>query len=333
MLKPLVNFLLAGFFLIGTAATSVAAEKITYVLDWLPSGEETPPYVAVKEGYFAAQGLDVSIVTSHGVSDAITKAINGIGEFASGGLGGLMMAEAQTKNGVPMKAVLSIFNKQPDAILAIKGDGITSIQSLAGRTLGTATFTASNAIWPVIAARNGLDLSKVTLIKANPAALAPMLANGRVDALIDWVTSGPGVAAVLNEAGKQMTVIPWSNYGLNGYGLSLFATSQVIEKHPAVVARFVQAFEKAVAFSIAHPRRAAEDLHAMVPEVDVATATREVETTIPLIKNEISAKYGMGSFNPALLKDTWVWVAKAQHYSVDRINPESIVDRSFVPRT
>jgi NitT/TauT family transport system substrate-binding protein len=312
-----------------TGAKVFAADKVVYQLDWLPSGEETFPYVAQKEGYFAAANLDVEIRIGRGTTDVLSKMSAGNGEFGSGGLGALMQATAQGP--VPVKAVLSIFNKQPDAIFTYEGSGIKTIKDLAGRTVATATFTSSNALWPVVASINGLDISKVQLIKTDPTATAAMVATGKADALINWVTSGGGIESVLKEAGKKMVVLPWSEFGLDGYGLSLFASDQVIAQHPDIVARFVAACEKAIQFSLAHPEAAAKDLKDSVPLVDVNAAIVEVRSTIPVTKNEISDKYGMGTFDPVLLRRTWEWIAKSQSYPLDKLNPEQVVVRTFIP--
>jgi len=77
-----------------------------------------------------------------------------------------MGAVAESK--VPVKGIMSVYCKQPDAIFTVKGSGITTIKDLAGHNVTTAPFTASNVIWPVFAASNGLDLTKVTLLKADP---------------------------------------------------------------------------------------------------------------------------------------------------------------------
>ncbi len=321
----------AAVALVVSSATAFAADKVVYQLDWLPSGEETFPYVAQKEGFFAAANLDVEIRIGRGTTDVLAKMASGNAQFGSGGLGALMQAAAQGP--MPVKAVLSIFNKQPDAIFTYEGSGIKTIKDLAGKTVATATFTSSNALWPVVAALNGLDLSKVRLIKADPTATAPMVATGKADALINWVTSGGEIEAVLKEAGKKMVVLPWSKFGLDGYGLSLFATDDEIAKHPDVVARFVGACEKAIQFSIAHPDAAAKDLKAMVPMVDLDASIVEVKTTIPVTKNEISDKYGMGTFDPVLVKHTWQWIAKAQNYPLDKLDPDKVVVRTFVPGT
>lgn len=314
-----------------TGTNAFAADKVVYQLDWLPSGEETFPYVAQKEGYFAAANLEVEIRIGRGTTDVLSKMSAGDAEFGSGGVGALMQAAAQGP--VPVKAVLSIFNKQPDAIFTYEGSGIKTIKDLAGRTVATATFTSSNALWPVIAEINGLDVSKVRLIKTDPTATAAMVATGKADALINWVTSGGGIESVLKEGGKKMVVLPWSEFGLDGYGLSLFASDKEIAEHPDVVARFVAACEKAIQFSLANPEAAANDLKASVPLVDINSAVVEVQSTVPVTKNEISDKYGMGTFDPVLLRHTWEWVAKSQSYPLDKLNPEHVVVRTFVPGT
>jgi NitT/TauT family transport system substrate-binding protein len=232
---------------------------------------------------------------------------------------------------MPVKAVLSIFNEQPDAIFTYEGSGIKTLKDLAGRTVATATFTSSNALWPVVASLNGLDLSKVRLIKADPTATSAMVATGKADALINWVTSGGGIESVLKEAGKKMVVLRWSEYGLDGYGLSIFATDAEIANHPDVVKRFVAACEKAIQFSLDHPEAAAKDLKDVVPMVDLASAIVEVHTTIPVTRNAVSEKYGMGTFDPELVRHTWKWIAKSQSYPLDKLDPEKVVVRTFVP--
>ncbi len=328
MITRMLKFAAAAIFAM-TSASAFAADKVIYQLDWLPSGEETFPYVALKEGYFAANNLDVEIRIGRGTTDVLAKMAAGNAQFGSGGLGALMQAAAQGP--MPVKAVLSIFNEQPDAIFTYEGSGIKTIKDLAGKTVATATFTSSNALWPVVASLNGLDISKVRLIKADPTATAAMVANGKADALINWVTSGGGIESVFKEAGKKMVVLRWSNFGLDGYGLSLFATDAEIANHPDIVKRFVAACEKAIQFSLDHPEAAAKDLKAVVPMVDLASAIVEVNTTIPVTRNEVSQKYGMGTFDPELVKHTWRWIAKSQSYPLDKLDPEKVVVRSFVP--
>jgi NitT/TauT family transport system substrate-binding protein len=327
---------LAMLALCALPATAWAAgppDKVTYILDWFPSGEETFPYVALKQGLFAKEGLDVTIQTGRGSSDAIAKVATGTAQFGSGGIGALMVGAAEHKDsgGVPVRAILSIFNTPPDAIFAIKGGPVTSIAALKGKKLATATFTSSNTMWPLVAKAAGLDPASVTLLKVDPTTLAPLLASGQVDAIINWVTSTPGIQGAVSQAHKELEILPWTAVGLKGYGLSLFASDKVIHDNPDLVARFTRAYAEGIKRSIADCHAAAADLHAIVPDADADTAEAECKTTVALISNPVSAHDGMGSFAPGLLHETWDWTARSQGYKPDLIDPESLVNRSFVP--
>jgi NitT/TauT family transport system substrate-binding protein len=322
--------LFAALALLLASASCCAADKIVFQLDWLPGGDKAAVYLGVQKGYFADEGIEVTIQPGRGSSDAITKIGTGSADLGTGGISALMMASAE--GGAPVKAVMSIYSKQPDAIFTVKGSGITVLKDVAGRKIATAPFSSSNTVWPVILTANGLDLTKVQMINADVPALAPMLATGKVDATINWVTVAPAFEAVLKQAGKELVIIPWSDFGLDGYGLCLFASDKMIKERPQVLTRFLRAYLKATQAAVADPAAAAAALKSMVPEADLAAAAAEYKASVPLIKNPVSERDGMGAFDPKLLKATWEWVAKAKNYPLAKIDPEKLVDRSFLPK-
>ncbi|MGO8915527.1 MAG: ABC transporter substrate-binding protein [Stellaceae bacterium] len=318
--------LAAGF----AAPSARAADSVVLELDWLPGGDKAPAYIGVAKGFFAAEGLDVTIQNGHGSSDAITKVATGTAQFATGGLGALMTAAAESA--VPVRAIMSLYTKQPDAIFTVKGSPITALKDVAGHSIATATFSSSNTIWPVVLSANGIDPGSVKLLKVDPGTLAPMLASGQVDATINWVTVAPSTEAVLKQAGKQLAIIPWSDFGLDGYGLSVFAADKIIKEKPDAVARFVRAMIKSTDYCVAHPDEAGEAVHAAAPTLEASVAAAAFRASIPLIENDIAKKDGIGAFEPGLLRKTWVWVAKAQGYPEQKLDPESLVDRAFLPK-
>ena len=330
-MRQAILAVLAASALFFTSTAAHALDKVTFLLDWIPSGEEPYPYVAEKEGFFKDEGLEVTVRIGRGSTDTITKLGTGTADFGAAAVGALMGAVAQSN--VPVKAIASIYVKQPDAIFTIKGSGITTLKDLIGKTVATAPFTSSNVIWPVFAQSNGLDVGKITLIKADPNTLFGMLATGKTDATISWVTNKASAERVLSQNGKELVMLPWSEYGLEGYGLSLMATDKVIKEQPQVVARFLRAYTKAINFTFANPEAAAKDNHDMVPDISAEDGLAEWKNAALLIKNEVSQKNGMWTFDPELLKKTWEWVAKAQNYPMDKIDPVGIVDRSFVPKS
>ena len=66
-------------------APAQAADKLIYMNDWLPGGDKALPYYAAQKGFFAAEGLDVTVQTARGSSEAITKIATGTADVGSGG--------------------------------------------------------------------------------------------------------------------------------------------------------------------------------------------------------------------------------------------------------
>jgi NitT/TauT family transport system substrate-binding protein len=314
----------ALFALFSQAA--LAADKVRWLNDWLPAGDKAAIYLGVEQGLFAAEGIEVEIASARGGSDVVTKLATNSADFGSAGLASLLQAKAQGE--VPVVAVAPIYNKQPDAFFTTEGSGIESFKDIVGKTVATPTFSASNVVWPLLLERNGIDPNSVKLLKLDPGALAPMLATGKVDATINWLTVAPGFVRALGEADKTLKTIPWSEYGFEGYGLSLVASQRFVQSHPEVAKKFVKAYRQAQKNAIADPAAAAAALKKMVAEVDEQQAEEQFAASVPLMQNEISAAEGTG-FDAKRLTTTWEWVAKAQGMQIDALDPASAIDTSL----
>ncbi|MFI8480809.1 ABC transporter substrate-binding protein [Pseudomonas sp. NPDC078700] len=315
---------------LGCASISAhAMDQLTFQLGWLPTGgDKAFIFAGINQGFYAEENLEVKVLGGRGTTDALTKIGSGAADVGSGGIGSLMMAQAE--GGIPVKAVMSIYTKQPDAIFTYEGSGVSDFKSLQGKTLGVPTFSTSTTLLPLMLETNGVDPASVKQIKADPTALVPMMAQGRVDGVVIWTTNTPHVKALLKKAGKQTVVLPWAEFGLDGYGWSLFASQKLIDEKPDVVARFVRASKKALEFSLQHPGKAAADQKALVPEADGDMLEADWRATENLIDNSISQKDGLGQFEPALLQKTWEWVAKSMNYPMNKVDPEALVDRRFI---
>lgn len=315
---------------LGSSVGAQAMEKIVYMNDWLPGGDKGLPFYAKAKGLFAKAGLDVTIQTARGSSDGITRIATGAADVGSGGLTALLQARSEQL--VPVKAILSIFTMQPDATFTVTGSGIDTLGDLVGKKVATATFSSSNVIWPLVLAQNHIAQSKITVIKVDPSALVPMLTSGRVDATINWSTASPGFRTALAGIGKALNIIPWSKYGFEGYGYSLFASERMIAERPAALHAFVDAFVAAMQMALANPKDVAQALKATFPEMDQSLVENQFLTIVPLIDNPIEKAEGLGAFRKDRLYKTWQWTAKAQNVALDAMDPETAVDRSFIPK-
>ncbi|PLX36337.1 MAG: hypothetical protein C0606_16750 [Hyphomicrobiales bacterium] len=328
MLKSIATKLAAGAVFIAAAAGSASAtDKVTYQLDWLPGGDKAPIYVCIQKGFCADAGIEVSIEPGRGSSEAITKMATGSSDIGSAGMGALMAARATEK--VPVTAVMSIFNKGPHAFYTLKGNGIETLTDVKGKTIATSPFTSSNVFLPLVLADNGMTEGDITLTKADPAALGPMLMTGNTDAIIAWMTDVTRYTAQRKEAGKEVIVLPWSAAGLDLYSASLVASDKFLTERPEVAKKFIAAFKKSVEFARENPKEAAEAVAAMVPELSAENVEGSLKDALVLVFNDVTEKDGLGALEAGRLKATWDRVSKAQGLDPASLDPESVVDRSF----
>lgn len=328
MYQTIARFLAAAVIVACAGTTAFAADKVTFQLDWIPGGDKSPIYICIHFDICAKHDLEIDIASGRGSSDAITKMATGTSEVGVAGLSALMTAKA--REGAPVKAVMAYFTKGPHAFYTTTGTGITKLSDVAGKKVATAPFSSSNVFLPLVLDANGIDPASVTIINAEPGALGPLLMTGQVDAVISWVTSFSLYTAQSKEAGKEIVVLPWSEGGLTLYSATLMASDKFLTERPEVARRFVKAYQESVAFMIGNPEGAAEALVAMVPELDLKVSTGSAKDALPLIDNEVTDKDGLGVIEPGRLKSTWMWVSKSQKLPEDALDPESVVDRSFL---
>ncbi len=326
MKKTLIFPALATALLTGNAA--LAADEVVYQLDWLPGGDKSPIYVCVQQGFCEEAGIEISIEPGRGSSEAITKIATGSSDIGSAGLGALMAARAT--EGVPVTAVMSIFNKGPHAFYTVDGTEITEIADVKGRKIATSPFTSSNVYLPLVLSDLGLTEDDIELTKADPGALGPMLMTGATDAIIAWVTDVTRYTNQAKEAGKDITILPWSTAGLDMYSASLVASDKFLSERPDVAKRFLVAFKKSLDFIKENRTDAALAVTAMVPELEAEDVEGSVNDAMELVFNDVTEADGLGVFEPGRLAATWERVSAAQGLDPASLDPETVVDRSFL---
>ena len=312
-----------------STTSAMAADQVTFQLDWLPGGDKAPVYVGIQQGFFADEDLEVKIASGRGSTDALTKMATGQSDIGSSDIGALMAAKAQ--DNVPVVAVYPYFTQAPHAFFVLKSSGIKSIKDLKGKKVATSPFTSSNAFLPLVLQQNGLSEDDIKLVKSDPGALAPMMITGSTDAIIAWVTNTALYESQAKGAGKELIEMPWSSSGLSLYSSSVLASEKFLEERPDVAKRFIKAFAKSIEFTYANPDQAGADLHKMVPEVDANIVSAQIKSIYNLVYNDVTTQDGFGNFTDARIQKTWEYVAQANGVSVDAIDPTTTVNKSFKP--
>ncbi|MCF4165320.1 ABC transporter substrate-binding protein [Zavarzinia compransoris] len=308
----------------GVAVPALAADHVNFQFSWLPGGDRAAYYLAQSEGLFEAEGLDVDLVSGRGSSDSITKVATGAADMGEGGLDALFTAKVGTE--VPVVAVMPVYTKAPDSLVTTAASGITGLKDVAGRKVATSPFTSSNGPWPFLLQANGVDPESVELIKADASTLPAMLAAGRVDAIIQYVTSAPQTVDLLESTGATPAIVPWAEYGLDGYSSTVFVSEAFLAEHRDVVLRFVRALVKAERLMQDDPALAAAAVKAAIPEIELDMTRKQVDATVPLLFNANTDVAGLGIFDPDRVRTTWEWVARQQGVDPASMDPMASVD-------
>lgn len=323
--------LLALSLALSCSSLALAADRVNFQLDWLPGGDKAPVYAGVQQGFFAEQGLEIRIASSRGSTDALTRIASGQADMGSADIGALMAARAQDE--VPVSAVFMIFNQAPHAFFTLTDSSVQSITDVAGKRVATSPFTSSNAFMPLVLKANGMAADAVSLTRTDPGALGPMLVTGNTDAIIAWVTNTALFRAQAAAANKDIRVLPWSEAGLELYSSAIVASDRFLSQRPDVARRFMLAYAKALKFTQEHPELAAQDLHSMVPEVDPEVAAAQIRDTMKLVFNKVSETDGLGVMTPERVTQTWAYVAEANELSEAALDPETVINRGFLPES
>ena len=102
-------------------------ESVTFRLEWSPDGYHGPYYAALKKGYFAEQGLEVTILLGKGSGSTVQ--LVGAGENPIGNASYSVLAQAVDKE-VPVKAVFGIYQKNPLGIVTFQDLGVKTPKDL-----------------------------------------------------------------------------------------------------------------------------------------------------------------------------------------------------------
>lgn len=118
MRKIVLSFLLAG-----TATAASANTAVTFGTNWLAQAEHGGFYQAVADGTYAACGLDVTIMP--GGPQVNNRALMMAGKIDFNMGGNLLEQFSAVQEGIPLKAVMAAFQKEPQVILTHPGKAKT----------------------------------------------------------------------------------------------------------------------------------------------------------------------------------------------------------------
>lgn len=289
---------LAAALLIG-ATPALAETKIPFALDWKFEGPAAPYFVAVDQGFYKDAGLEVEVTEGAGSLDAIPKVATGAFPIGFTDINSLMKFIDQNP-GAPVTAVMMVYDKPPFSVVGRKSLGIAAPKDLEGKVLGAPPPDGAWAQFPIFAAEQGLDMSKITVEPVGFPVREPMLAEGKVAAITGFSFTSTLNTERLGVPAEDVSVLLMADYGVALYGNAIIVNTDFAKANPGVVTAFLGATAKGWKAAIADPAAAITALIARNPAADPALEQKRLELAISgnVLTDYVKAN-GMGKVDPA----------------------------------
>ncbi len=253
--RTLTATLFAALPAAGLMATSALAQdlrEITFVQPSPSAINSFPVFVAIGEGFFEEEGLNVTVEAING-SGAVLQALSaGQAHFGRPGPGPLIAARTR---GVDAVHIYNVAARSNFGIAVQEDSEIQNIEELSGKVIGTGTADGAEVGF----ARNvmsgagmsaGEDYEFLTVGDGGPATAAFL--NGEIDAY----SSSTADTAILNQRGMAVRDITPAEFA-RFFGNGIATMADTIANDRELVEAWSRAFAKGHAFALDDANREA----------------------------------------------------------------------------
>ncbi len=224
------------------SAGSQAGTPVTLQLHWLHQFEFAGYYAALHKGYFAEEGLDVTILSGGPGISAIARVASGEAEFGVAS-SELLLARL---NGQPVVALAPIFQHSAAVFLTGADSDVRSPQDMIGKRVEMGDLISDAEAWATLRAE-GVDTGRISHVPSTFGVQA--LIEGRSEVISAYITNQP---YQLSRRNIPYRIIRPQVYGIDFYGDILFTSEQQLAAQPKQVDAFLRASLRGWQYAFAH---------------------------------------------------------------------------------
>ncbi len=223
---------LAALSLATSAASAAPLTHITFVTDWKAQAEHGGFYEAVALGLYKKRGLDVTIMEGGPSVNVPQLLAGGAADFGIGSNGFIPLN--MVREGVPVKAVMAVFQKDPQVLITHPRSDVRSLADMKGKPIMIAD-ASTVAFWPWLKAKYGYSDSQIRKYTFN---LAPFLVDPKA-IQEGYLTSEP--YTIEKEGHFKPQAFLLADNGYPGYANMVLVPQKWIDTDPKAVQGFVDA--------------------------------------------------------------------------------------------
>jgi len=269
---------------------ATAADAVTFRLNWYLGGLHVPFYYGKDKGYYAAEGIDLTINEGRGSANTVQVVAAGSDTF---GLADSSSVIATAAKGADIKSVMSLLNSTGYSVVSLAETGINTPKDLEGKRLAVSPGDPLGQLFQALAARNKLDMSKITLVQVDPAAKVVAVLEKRADGLLGGADDQ---YFLIKQRGLKPAALRYADNGANIVGMTIVTQGDTIKNKPDLVRRFVRATVKSWEEAKKNPGAAVDAALKAKPDLDRQSTLEQLMVDIDLLDSPNSkGRIGWGA--------------------------------------
>lgn len=197
--------------------------------------------IALNNGYFKKEGLDITLNEYDLDSDALEAVLNGNADIATAGKTPIVKKSFQRQDFVIVGTIYS--SDSGVKIVSRRGRGIETPSDLFGKKIGIPKWSEEHLFLDVLLVNHGLTLSDVKLVYDEPQILIKSMEKGEIDAC-----SLREPYAFQARLKLKDNAVVFSGDGIYSTTINLVTLTEYAEGHPLILKRIYRALLRAEEF-------------------------------------------------------------------------------------
>lgn len=274
---PSIRLLVSAAGACFAAFSAMAADKVSLRMDVFFHGPHAPFFLGIEKGFYKAENLDVTMHPGSGSGTVIKLIGNKNDDF--GYADGATLVKAVSE-GVPARMVMGLLQSSPMVIVSLKEFGIAKPADIPGKRMAGTPGSSPELMFPAFCKVNRIDCTGVNSLQVDiPGKVAALLAKRVQATFVYAVTQVP----MIEDQVGPINVIRYADYGVNLLSNGIVANSEVVDKNPDLVRRFVRATLKSWQYAIDRPDEAVAAFGKVTDKPKTSVVQQQLKTTLTLL--------------------------------------------------
>jgi NitT/TauT family transport system substrate-binding protein len=286
---------LAGTATLPRPGRAAPLTPATLRMDWALSGYQLPFYWAKHNGYYEAEGIDLTIKDGAGAAKAAQLVEAGEDTF---GLVDATVTVNSVAKGMHIKSILMVVQEGGSAIVSWEAKALKSPHDMIGRSI--ATTADQKPLIELLLTINKVATDQVTMRIVSMQARNTVFYQHQVDGIVSVVIGSPMdmIVAARQGKGEPIYLMPFSDFGIRTMATGAVTHNDTIASNPQLVRGFNRASLKAMNEIASEAAADAATDAAMALSQAAANRRESVKlqwlTTLPRLRTQYSKNGPLG---------------------------------------